>query len=154
MSGDNSGPLDATITISENASLIRMGLQNLDAEAPQIGRMQLYDQSMAVVRLMKSYPEERAGQKYVRTYDFQHSWLIQAMDNGYEIVNDAARNGREYGVYVVGDAIGQEHQAWMHVGRWQEFAEVLQAMVAMLPSQVEQNIVIWGRQYGLEIETI
>ena len=146
----SSGPLDATITVSENASLIRMGLQNLDQEAPQIGRLQLYTQSMNVVRLMKSYPEERAGQKYIRTFLFQQSWLIMRMDNGYEIINDAARDGKEYGGYVVGDAVGQG-QAWMHVGRWQQFAEVLNAMVSQLPAAVEKDVVVWGRQYGLEI---
>ena len=138
--------ISITLTAGRNVQVVRMGLQNLDAEVVKIGRNQLYNQSRQVVKLKQSYPAERKGQKYVRTYLFKRSWQIEAAKSGgYSIRNTAARKGRGYGKYVVGDSIGQQ-QAWMHVGRWQVFRDVVEACAAQLPEGVRDEIILYARK--------
>src|SRR5688572_28292922 len=95
-----------------NAELVRKGLQDLGAEIPKIGRMQIYRTALTIVRRIKVYPPEVPGQTYIRTLRLGGGWNIIANTNGYAIRNDTP-----YTKWVVGNAYGLE-QAWMHQGRW------------------------------------
>ncbi len=116
-----------------NAELVRMGLQNLDAEIPKIGKKQIYLTAQAVIRREKVYPS-RSGSRYKRTYQFRAGWSIEEYALGYRILNRVA-----YGHYVVGDAFGN-NQAWMHKGIWTPFREVADEETAKLPQAIRDEL--------------
>ena len=132
----------------QNAELVRKGLQDLSAEIPQIGRLQIYRTCQAIVRQMKIYPPERIDQKYRRTGRLGDSWQIQSKDNGYTVLNDTP-----YTKFVVGDAYGLQ-QAWMHVStdqgkRWSLFRDVTEDEVNKLPNEISNEITMAARRLGL-----
>jgi hypothetical protein len=136
-----------SITV-KNADLVRKGLQDLGAEIPKIGRLQIYRTAQAVVRTMKQYPQERLGQTYIRTYTLRDGWEIQTQSKGYTVRNDTP-----YTPYVVGDAFGGK-QAWMHEStdqgkRWSLFRDVTEEEVAKLPDEIEKEISMVARRLGL-----
>ncbi len=116
-----------------NAELTRMGLQNLDAEIPKIGRKQIYQTAQAVVRREKIYPS-RSASRYTRSYRFRAGWTIEQYELGYRIMNRVP-----YGHYVVGDAFGG-NQAWMHQGIWVPFREVADEEAAKLPEAIRNEL--------------
>jgi hypothetical protein len=125
------------------AELVRRGLQDLSAEIPQIGRLQIYQTEQAIVRRMKTYPPPPAASTYVRTGTLGGGWMITPLTNGYTIRNDVP-----YTKHVVGNAYGLE-QAWMHVERWQLLRDVNDEEVAKLPKAIEDNITQVARRVGL-----
>lgn len=143
--------------------LVRQGLQDLNAEVPQIGRRGIRTVMERIKRRMQAYPPERPGQsrtgshavlgttyiavRYRRTGRLGRSWVIERDGNtGYIIKNDARnRYGRRYTRYVVGDAYGQS-QAWMHQGRWQVLRDVVEEELAKLPPQIENEITMVARR--------
>jgi len=133
-----------SITIKSNVGLVRQGLQDLGAEIPKIGRRRIYDAVNRITRTMEGYPPERARQTYVRTGTLYAGWQVKKLDDGYQIVNYAARRGRRYARYVVGDAFGTG-QAWMHAGRWQLFRDVVEDEMAQLPPVVAREIELVAR---------
>jgi hypothetical protein len=132
----------------ENAELVRKGLEDLSAEIPRIGRLQIYRTMQAIVRTMKVYPPPRINQTYIRTFTLGDSWEIQSNQNGYTVRNDTP-----YAKYVVGNAYGLE-QAWMHVStdqgkRWSLFRDVTEEEVSKLPPDIENEISMVARRLGL-----
>ena len=127
----------------KGAELVRKGLQDLSAEIPKIGRLQIYQTEQAIVRRMKMYPPPLAASTYIRTYALQGGWTITPNTNGY-----TTRNDTPYTKYVVGNAYGLE-QAWMHVGRWQLLRDVQDEEVAKLPDEIEKEISAVARRVGL-----
>jgi hypothetical protein len=125
------------------ADLVRRGLQNLAAEIPQIGRLQIYQTQQAIVRRMKVYPPPPATSRYVRTFTLQRGWAITPRSDGYTISNDTP-----YAKYVTGSAYGTD-QAWMHQGRWQLLRDVSDEEIAKLPKAIEDNISQVARREGL-----
>ncbi len=132
--------LSMTVT---GAEIVRKGLQDLGAEIPKIGRLQIYQTAQAIVRTMKSYPPPPAASTYVRTFTLGGGWMIISRSDGYTIRNDTP-----YTKYVVGNAYGLE-QAWMHVGRWQVFRDVQDDEVSKLPPEIEKEISMVARRLGL-----
>lgn len=132
----------------KNAELVRKGLQDLAAEIPKIGKLQIYRAGQAIVRKMKEYPPERRGQRYIRTYRFQGGWTLTGTTNGYTI-----RNAWDKAKYVVGNAYGLE-QAWMHVStdqgkRWNVFRDVQEDEINKLPEEISKEISMVARRVGL-----
>jgi hypothetical protein len=147
--------------------LVRQGIENLDAEIPQIGRRRIRTALERVKRRMQAYARERSGQsmvvshatlgkvyvavRYRRTGRLGRSWTIdKAGDSGYVIKNNARdpRTGKAYGHYVVGNAYGTG-QAWMHKNRWQVLRDVVDEEVAALPRPVEAEIEMVARRNNL-----
>ena len=126
-----------------NAELVRKGLQDLGAEIPKIGRLQIYRTEQNVVRRMKMYPPERPAQTYIRTGTLGGGWMITPNSNGYTIGNNTP-----YTKYVVGNAYGLE-QAWMHEGRWNLLRDVSDEEVGKLPEEIENEISVVARRLGL-----
>ena len=125
------------------ADVVRQGLQDLSAEIPQIGRLQIYRTMQAIVRTMKVYPPPPATSTYVRTGTLGAGWTITpSASNGYTVRNDTA-----YTRYVVGNAYGLE-QAWMHQGRWNLLRDVAEEEIEKLPPEIENNIVTVSRRLG------
>lgn len=127
------------------ADIVRQGLQDLGAEIPRIGRLQLYQSSQAIVRRMKEYPPERPGQTYQRTGTLGGGWTIVPASSG---MGYAVSNNVPYTPFVVGNAYGLE-QAWMHQGRWNLLRDVAEEEVDKLPPQVEEAISMVARRVGL-----
>ena len=120
-----------------------MGLQDLAAEIPKIGRLQIYRTSQEIVKRMKIYPPTRFGQTYVRTYRLRDGWRIIRKTEGF--AGYTIQNRTPYTKYVVGNAAGLE-QAWMHRGRWPIFRSVSMLEVNKLSKEINKHIVITGRQ--------
>jgi hypothetical protein len=125
------------------AELVRRGLQDLSAEIPKIGRLQIYQTAQAIVRRMKVYPPPPTYSTYVRTGRLGAGWMITPNTNGY-----TTRNDTPYTKYVVGNAYGLE-QAWMHQGRWNLLRDVQDEEVAKLPKAIEEEITVVARRVGL-----
>jgi hypothetical protein len=121
-----------------NAELVRMGLQSLGDEVPKIARKTIYDTQLAIVRRMKQYPNRIS--RYKRTYRFRAGWSIESYDLGYRI-----HNRTPYSRYVVGNAYGQG-QAWMHVGVWTPFRDVVDEEVAKLPEAIRKELSLVTRR--------
>lgn len=130
-----------------NAQLVRMGLQNLGAEIPKIGKGQIYNAAMQTVARMKIYPPQPPGSKYKRTYVLQRSWSVNVLDNGYSITSDAARKGRPYTKYVVGTAYGTE-QAGVNA-HWQLLRDVADRELEKLPEAISNEINVVARRNNL-----
>lgn len=128
------------ITIQvKNAQLVAKGLANIRAEIPRISLATIEKAANKIIREMQKYPPERSGQKYVRTYKFKNAWKAEKSVSGFRIENNATGKRGRYGTYVVGDFAGN-NQAWMHVGRWLLFRDVVEHEVTLLPPMVENHI--------------
>jgi len=138
------------ITVKVDAELVRKGLQDLKAEAPKVGRSQFRFAAERVVRRMQAYPPERVGQTYERTGNFFSHWVIEQVEQGYQISNDVEHKGHRYGVYVVGDAYGT-NQAWMHDGRWEKFRDAVDAEMEKLPDDVLEVVRMVARREGFDV---
>lgn len=150
------------VTVSVRGGMVRQGLENLAGDLPRVGRRRMRTMADRVVRIMQVYPPEPSrrtkvewhpvlGKIYTktgRTGLLFRSWFIREQPKGYMIGNDAARRGRQYAKYVVGNAYGTG-QAWMHVGRWKVFRDVLDAEVAKLPQEITKEIIMVARREGL-----
>lgn len=125
------------------AELVRKGLQDLGAEIPKIGRLQIYQTSQAIIRTMKTYPPPPATSTYIRTGTLGAGWMVVPRNDGYTVRNDTP-----YTKYVVGNAYGLE-QAWMHQGRWQLLRDVTEEEVSKLPPEIDNQITMVARRLGL-----
>ncbi|HEU4341004.1 MAG TPA: hypothetical protein VFU31_05485 [Candidatus Binatia bacterium] len=131
-----------------NAELVRKGLQDLAAEVPKIGKLQIYRTEQTVVRRMKEYwtmnvPPELPS--YQRTGTLAGGYFISPTTNGYRITNQVP-----YTKHVVGNAYGLE-QAWMHAkpGRHKLLRDIQEEEVEKLPPLIEQEISMVARRVGL-----
>jgi hypothetical protein len=131
-----------------NAELVRRGLQDLGAEIPRIGRLQIYRTEQNVVKRMKEYwtigrPPELPS--YQRTGRLAGGYFITPNANGYTVTNNTP-----YTKFVVGNAYGLE-QAWMHAkpDRHQLFRDVTEEEVEKLPEAISDEISLAARRIGL-----
>lgn len=92
-----------------DSALQRLGalesMRGLDAELEAEGD--------ATLPALRTYPEERPGQRYVRKFRFRDSWKRQNARRGGSAVEVDVANPTSYGPYLVGD-----DQAPAHKSRW------------------------------------
>lgn len=128
--------LSATFT---GAKLVRQGLQSVRRAIPRIGRKGIYDTFMKVRKILRRYPPQPSGSKYVRTYKLKRGWkVVRAGDRGYRLINRARFRGRGYAKWVVGNARG-EMQARVNV-HWPIMAWVVEKELTKLPPRVAAQI--------------
>jgi len=125
----------------EGGEFVRKGLEDLEAEIPKVGRKRIYDALRRVLKRMRNEPPRLP--QYDRTGKMRAGWPLRPVrtgsaDNAYRIYNDV-----EYTRYVVGDAEGLG-QAWFHVGRWENFREVVEEEIANLPQEIEDMLVMYS----------
>ena len=128
--------------------LVRQGLQDLAAEIPQIGRLQIYRTEQAIAKRLKSYwtnnnPMELPS--YTRTGKLAGGYKITPLrDVGYTLSNSTP-----YTKHVVGDAYGLS-QAWMHAkpGRHTLWRDVQDEEVDKLPQEIDDAITVVARRKG------
>ena len=132
-----------------NAKVVRIGLQKLSKDLPQIGRLPIFRTAQAIVRIMKKYPSQPSGSVYERTYTFRKSWIIKRTKQGYFIsANPVSPYGILYGPFVVGDEQGRG-QARVFKGRWPIFKTVAEKEASKLPPVLEKYIMIRAKTYNL-----
>lgn len=131
-----------------NAKLVAKNLQDLHAEIPKISRDHIQRAGKRIIAQMKKYPPARSTSTYSRTYRLRDSWRVVDTSKGITISGDPVNRGRHYGTFVVGDAEG-EGQAWMHVGTWLLFRDVVDYETTKLPDAVESSIRLYARGKGL-----
>ena len=139
------------LSITFDDKLVRQGLQDLAAEIPKIGRLQIYQTEQAVVRREKDYwfgtgfPPQLPS--YQRTGRLAMGWQITALPNGYMVSNSVP-----YTQYVVGNAYGLG-QAWMHqpIARWGSLLlrDVQEEENLRLGERINDEINIVARRDGL-----
>jgi hypothetical protein len=135
------------LSITTNAKLVRMGLQNLKADVPKIGRNQIWMSMQRARRRAKIYPPERPRQKYVRTYRLRDNWKIgksEGVKAGYSISNSTS-----YEPYVMGDAYGNR-QAWMHKGRWSLIRDIMKEETQILPEAISKELQMVSSRYAVK----
>jgi hypothetical protein len=132
------------LSITFDGKLVRQGLQDLSKEIPEIGRRKIYDAMNRITRNMEGYPPERPRQTYVRTGRLGRRWNVKRLDEGYTVSNSTP-----YTKFVVGSAYGTD-QAWMHVGRWQLFRDVVDMEVDKLPQEISDAVIMVARRKGFE----
>lgn len=88
-----------------------------------------------LVDALSEYPEERPGQKYVRTNALGRGWERSTpidQGRGFQLINAIPYVG-----LVQGD-----NQSWMHVGRWQKASEIAhdheEEILALYESAIEE----------------
>lgn len=136
---------EITFRVDDGARVVRQSLQNLAGDIPKIGRTTIRETMERIVRIMKPYPAPPPGSTYRRTFRLKAGWKVQAAGaTGYMIKNLAARKGRRYSKYVVGDASGKR-QAKIHRGRWKLLREVAVAQARKLPKTVIQHMRASGK---------
>lgn len=95
-----------------------------------------------IIEIMKAYPPERPHQTYIRTGRLGRNWK----SNKVGVLKYRITNSTPYAKYVVGNAYGQG-QAWMHVGRWNVFRNVVDSIVAFtLPKRIVDDIDMVARR--------
>ena len=154
------------LSIQVHGQMVRMGLQNLDAEIPKVGRLQIYNTVMAIRKGMQvkgtkpNYPIDWASIKqkkafyasdgfgggipHNRTDDYVNSWQVEGLGNmGYRLVNKS--QGAQF---IGGNAYGLR-QARMFRGHWPLFRDVADQEVQKLPENVNKEIKVVARRNGL-----
>lgn len=152
------------LKIKVEAELVRKGLQDLGAEIPKVGRLQIYQTARRIqARMSKpgakpTYPihwvsirQRKAffasqgfggGIPHVRR-GIEQSWAIEKLEDGYRVVN------RKPGAkFVFGSAYGTD-QSPIHAGRWPLFRDVAEEETEQLPEAVHENINMVARRDGL-----
>ena len=127
--------------------IVRQGLQDLSAEIPKIGRLQIYRTEQAIQKRLKAYwvsntPPELPS--YQRTGRLSAGYTITGIPNGYTLSNRVP-----YTKYVVGNAYGLD-QAWMHAkpGRHQLWRDIQDDEVSKLPQAIDDAITVVARRDG------
>jgi hypothetical protein len=138
------------MAVEVRGEVVRMGLQDLSAEIPKVGRRQIRVVLNRIVsRMRANEPPEPSSYKGRRTGLLNASWGInEAPDGtGYILSNDATKRGNTYPRYVVGNGEGVG-QAWMHRGRWPLLRNVVDEELTMLTQEVLENLSVTERRLG------
>jgi hypothetical protein len=152
------------LTIRVHGEVVRQGLQDLRAEIPQIGRLQLYYRAIHIRSRMDqpaprpAYPinwvsikQRKAffatkgfgrGIPSVRTHAYERSWVVVRTDHGYRLENQS-----EGAKFIGGDAYG-EGQSPIHAGRWPLFRAVAEQEIEGLDEDVQKEIRLAIRRHG------
>lgn len=153
------------------AKLVRMGLQNLDREIPNIGAQQIYEAFQRAKERVTRYPpsprrvrwdseKQRAaffatngfggGIPYMRTGTYGKSWIIRRNPRaaramaGYSLIGNA-----RYSKYVGGDAYGTS-QSRIHGNRWAKVRTSVEKEMKPLPGAIRAHITMVARRTGLK----
>jgi hypothetical protein len=153
------------VAITVKAQIVRQGLQDLSADIPKIGRLQLYRASQSIVRIMRIYPPAPSGSRYERTGRLGDSFKIERLVQGYKIINNVksraqrsrkargrkrahiAREGVLYARYVIGDVNGEGQSGYMK--HWRLIRDVAIEEVDKLVPEVSKLIHLSAKAKGL-----
>jgi len=114
-------------------------IKGISLATEKIAREELNDDSDAIIRVMQRYPAKLPNQVYIRTGLLGRSWKKKKVKAGFEISNNAARKGRPYAKYVVGDKMGNQ-QASIHQGRWKLLRDVVERYMSKIGKRLLKKV--------------
>lgn len=156
----------------KGAKLVRMGLQDLAREIPNIGADQIYQAMRRARERVVRYPpsprrvrwdseKQRAaffatngfggGIPYQRTGTYGRSWYIRRNPRsarvmaGYSLMSNAEQRGKRYSKYVGGDAYGTS-QSNIHANRWAKVRTSVERETKTLPADIRAHIMMVARR--------
>lgn len=92
--------------------------------------------------------DERPGQTYERTGNLGASTYWERIGLTYAMYSDAYHDGKAYSKYVVGMADGSG-QAWMHAGRWPNFADTMAKWADIIIQRAKDGLdMLIGSAFG------
>lgn len=152
------------IELRSNATIVRMGLEDLTAEIPQVGRLQLYRTLQRVQKRMRTpgkkptYPIPWVSKKQMRAFfasdgfgrgiptkrsnEYVRGWQIAKTENGYALSNLVP-----HAKYVGGGPFGGS-QSRIHQDRWELFRVAFEEETKELPDEVSEQIQLVARTRG------
>ena len=125
------------------ADLVAGKLGRVKSAVPRVSDQQILGVVTRASRVLKKYPPKPSLSRYVRTYTLKNSVTIMKRAKGYALKVDPVRKGKHYGRHVVGGAeetSGVNGQAYMHVGRWLLFRDVVNLELTKLPNYVDDHL--------------
>ena len=134
------------LSIKVDGTLVRRGLENLAAEVPKIGRLQIRRVEEAIVKRLKAYWQSNTPPElpsYKRTFDLARGYEIIPLTNGYRVENKVP-----YTSLVVGNAYGIG-QAKMHRFRHPLWRDIQDQELTRLPQDIKDEIIVVARREGL-----
>ncbi len=153
------------VHVKADTRLVRKGLQDLGAEIPKVGKLQIYQvMRRSKARLTKKgkrvtypVPWDNIRQKikvilmlkaannlpYRRKGDYQRGFKIIQIRDGYDLINENPN-----AEYIGGNARGKR-QSRIFKGRYPIVREVVEEEAAKLPGAVVQHIKLVTKQKGL-----
>ena len=153
-----------SLKVSPSMEIVRQGLQDLAAEIPKVGRLQIYQAALRAKTKLRlpgakpSYPikwdseKQRraffatdgfgAGIPTSRTDKLVNAWQIVKITDGYSLVN-----ATPYTKYVQGNAYGVLGSG-IHSGRWKKFRDIVDEEMEKLPQEIDDAITIVARRDG------
>jgi len=119
----------------EHLSEVQAAIKRLGSGIQPILRTVSAQARRILIAAFTTEPPERPGQTYVRTGAQSRGWQRAApidQGRGFQLVNPV-----EHTQWTQGD-----HQAWMHVGRWQKASEIAheheEEILALYESAIEE----------------
>jgi hypothetical protein len=159
-----------TFSFKTTAPLVRKGLENLGRDIPLVSRKRLYDIGRDIKKRMSKpglptpypdplnwdSPQQRAkfyatngfggGIPYVRKGEYESSWVLERLENGY-----ALKNPSKGAIYISGGAKGNR-QSKIHAGRWELLRDVFEEETANLPEKILKDLKVVARQEGFKVK--
>ena len=151
------------LSITVDGKLVRQGLEDLDAEIPQIGTLQIYQRLLSArTRLRRPgkrpflpirwvNPKQRrafyasegfgGGIPHIRRGS-EAAWELIKIENGYMLTNKSS--GAKW---IWGDAYGND-QSKILVDNWPNFRDVTEQELEGLPDAIGENIMMVARRKG------
>ena len=151
------------VSITTTAPLVRMGLQNLAKEIPEVGRNQIYLKTRRIRMWLKkpgspiTYPVKWDSEKQRRAYfatdgfgagipyrrSGKHAeFKVEKLENGYKVSAPFPECK-----FIYGDALGKG-QSRIHQGRWPIAVDVIEAELSNLPEEVDKALQTEIRKAG------
>lgn len=153
-----------SIQLSTNAPLVAQGLQDLTAEIPKVGRLQIYRTMQRVQKRMRKPGKKSTrpvrwdskaqriayfasdgfgrGIPTKRTNEYVNGWELVKLENGYGVQNLLPQ-----AKFIGGGPLGGG-QSRIHRERWELFREVVVQETEALPQEVQDEVQILIKQKG------
>lgn len=154
------------LSVTSNATLVAMSLQDLEGEIPKVGQLQIYrTMQRALKRLRKPGKKRLRGQKVnwdsrkqmraffasdgfgrgiptKRSNEYVKAYKLVKTDNGYILGNLLP-----HAKFIGGGPFGGS-QSRIHQDRWEIFRVVVDEETAKLPEDVLEQIMITAKTKG------
>jgi len=152
------------LTLTTNATLVAQGLQDLEAEIPKVGRLQIYRTMQRIQKRMRrpgkrpSHPIRWVSEKQKRAFfategfgrgiptrrtnEYVNAWELVKLENGYGLMNPLPQ-----AKFIGGGPFGGS-QSMIHQDRWELLRTAFVDETAKLPEDVLEEIKITAKTKG------
>lgn len=152
------------IALSTNATIVAMSLQDLEAEFPKVGRLQIYRTMQRALKRMRTPGRKPTGKinwdtpKQQRAFfandgfgrgiptrrrgEYVKAWQIVKTETGYVLMNPLA-----HAKFIGGGPFGGS-QSRIHQDRWELFRVVVKEEFDKLPEEVAEQLRLVAKTKG------